>query len=200
MPTTNARSALMALALVAGALAASCGAAQGPDELTMLGFIGIQETTEGVQIEHVDINGDQKPDIWRYYRLGEAPATGQARPRVLFRKDVDLNFDGRLDVEIHVDPDGVVTREAFDLDFDGRVDMISEYRQGTLVRQALDDGFDGIVDVWRYFDGGLLVRKERDTDGDGRVDLWEYYEDGKLIRVGRDIDRDGRPELFEEEK
>ena len=43
----------------------------------MLGTIGVQETSEGVQIEQVDVNGDLRPDIWRHYRLGEPPAEGQ---------------------------------------------------------------------------------------------------------------------------
>ena len=189
---------LLAIAVAFSVLGlAACSGADSSDG-PALGFIGVEPGADGTYVEKLDINGDRRVDVWRHYRDGP-PAEGGGKPqRILFRKEVDLNFDGRPDLSIELDDQGALLREEFDLDFDRRIDMVTEYRDGVLWRQIMDDGFDGTIDVWRYFEGGKLVRKERDLDGDGTVDLWEYYESGKLIRTGRDLDGDGRPELFEE--
>ena len=190
------RSIARALPLLLCGLAACSGVddRDGP----ALGFIGVEPGADGTYVEKLDVNGDHRVDVWRHYRDAEPAAEGEKPQRVLFKKEVDLNFDGRPDLAIELDDQGALLREEFDLDFDRRIDMITEYKEGVLYRQIMDDGFDGTIDVWRYFEEGRLVRKERDQDGDGVVDLWEYYEQGKLIRTGRDLDRDGRPELFEE--
>jgi hypothetical protein len=196
----DARSALRPLLLwtlcaAVGAGAAGC-AGDGVRRDPNLGFISTEVGEGGTEVEKLDVNGDGRPDIWRHFALVEGP---EGRPqRLLVRKEIDLNFDGEVDIRIHLSPAGTVTKEEFDLDFDGRIDMVAEYEDGVLVTQSMDEGFDGTVDVWRYFEGGALVRKERDSDHDGRVDVWEYYQDGRLIRIGRDVDRDGRPEMFEE--
>lgn len=183
-----------------------------------LGHMGTSATEPGVEVELLDLNGDHQPDVWRYFRVVdsmEAPrmpsheeialgtwqredAGDEAAPwRVLFRKEVDLNFDGSQDVRVLIDDAGRVSREEFDLDFDGRVDMVSDYQGGALISQAMDQGFDGTIDVWRYFEEGRIVRKERDTDGDGLVDVWEYFDEGRLVRIGRDVNRDEKPDNFE---
>lgn len=183
------------LPFLVAAVLAGCSGGSGDRDPTM-GFISSEPGEGGTEVEKLDVNGDKRPDIWRHYVRGTGP---EGRPqKLLVRKDIDLNFDGDVDIRIHLDEQGVVTKEEFDLDFDGRIDMVASYEEGVLVTQSMDEGFDGTVDVWRYFEGGTLARKERDNDHDGSVDVWEYYEEGRLIRIGRDIDRDGRPEMFEE--
>lgn len=167
-------------------------------------------------IERIDVNNDQKPDVFKYYRLVEeaAPAGDKAQPgvkqqkKVLIRKEMDVNFDQRIDiVEFYTGDAGkeVKQREEMDLDFDGRVDATYHYKDGNVTLVEEDLGFDGKVDTWKYYqmtqgeDGkpvNRLVERRKDTNGDGNADVWEYYTKGSLARVGTDTNGDGTPDQF----
>lgn len=139
----------------------------------------------------VDTNGDQKPDLVRYFakESGESSASGEEG--VLLRKEVDLNGDGKVDLWTWYGADGEVERQAYDLDLDGRVDVVVFHEKGQVVRKEIHHAFSEKANVFKFYEGGKLVRVERDRDGDGRVDTWEYWENDQIDRIGEDLDGDG---------
>ena len=163
-------------------------------------------------IERIDVNGDHKPDVFKFYRNVEVPGATPDAPKVikraLVRKELDVNFDQRIDiVEYYEGEPGKEqkVKEEFDLDFDGRVDETRHYKDGNLTLIELDLGFDGKTDTWSYYqltqneEGkpvNRLVERRRDTNGDGVVDVWEYYTKGVLVKIGTDSNGDGTPDVF----
>jgi hypothetical protein len=187
---------LRALCFVSVLIAVGCGSAQEnlKDKVDMMA-LGAEKTKAGNLVERYDLNGDRKADFWKVYKLAEKDGKEVKR---LVRKDMDLNFDGKVDVRQDIDVNGQVVREFMDLDFDGHVDATAFYKDNVIIRREIDVTFDGKSDVIKYYAKGKLVRKVRDTNRDGRMDLWEYYNGGVLIRVGRDRDGNGKPESFED--
>jgi len=171
-----------------------------------------EQRSASAVIERIDINNDRKPDVFKHYALVDEPAGdgkgGRLQRKVLIRKEIDVNFDQRLDiVEYYKGESGkeIKEREEFDLDFDGRVDEIRKYDNGTLIEMQLDLGFDGRIDTWMFYqmtknedgkDVNRLNERRRDENGDGVLDSWEYYVKGKLQKVGRDTNGDGQPDMF----
>ena len=107
------------------------------------------------------------------------------------RKEVDVNFDGKIDLVRKMDEKGELIEERLDVDFDGRIDLVVTFQKGVIVKKSYDTNFDDTADMWRYFEGGQIAREEADLDYDGKVDFWEYYEGGVLDRTGVDRDGDG---------
>lgn len=167
-----------AAARVDGESAASTAPASFPEQLKGL-------HVSGELMREFDLDGDQKPDLWKYYRTGE---DGSER---LARKELDLNHDGRVDVWRYYGDREVLAVEAYDFDFDGQIDQINFYEKGAVVRKERDLSGDGATDLWIFYDQGKIARKERDSTGNGKVDYWEYWEDGQIGRIGEDLDGDG---------
>jgi hypothetical protein len=109
----------------------------------------------------VDVNGDGLADLRHVYN-----------GRVEACTEIDLNFDGHVDLTRLFDTSGTVAYEQFDLDFDGKLDQQSFYTGGKLARKELDTNFDRMVDTWVWCDGPYLGRLERDRHHAGRVDTW----------------------------
>lgn len=192
----------------AGAEGASASAAAAAAEPLQL------EVDPTGAIERVDVNGDQKPDVFKYYRSvdvatpGAAADAAKTAKKALMRKEVDVNFDQRIDiVEYYEGEPGkeVKVKEEYDLDFDGRVDETRHYKDGNVTLVELDLGFDGKTDTWSYYqltqneEGkpiNRLVERRRDQNGDGAVDVWEYYSKGTITKIGTDSNADGTPDQF----
>jgi hypothetical protein len=153
---------------------------------------------EGLIEQLVDLDVDGRDDIRNLYRE-RADA-----PRLLVRKELDLNKDGKFDVLSFFDDDGELIREEMDSDYDGRFDWTDHYQNGARVMSEYDTDYDGAPNVFKYYirnDDGVVVldRKERDEDGDGKIDVWERFNDaGEVVRTGRDTDGDGRMDVREE--
>jgi len=152
---------------------------------------------EGLIEQLVDLDVDGMNDIRNLYRE-RADA-----PRLLVRKELDLNKDGKFDVISFFDEDGDLEREEMDSDYDGRFDWTDHYKGGKRVMSEYDTDYDGRPNVFKYYienDDGVVVldRKERDEDGDGKIDVWERFKDGEVVRTGRDTDGDGRMDEREE--
>jgi len=155
-------------------------------------------------IEKFDVNGDGKADVLKYSRMEPDPSDAGRSRKVLFRKEMDVNFDKRIDIVQHFNADATLNKEEYDLDFDGKVDTIIHYKEGKKSMVEMNLTFSGKMDTWKYYTKeGQLERKERDGNGDGKVDVWEYYEkskDGKslvLVQIQRDVDGDGKPDVTE---
>lgn len=140
---------------------------------------------QGLQLKQFDLNRDDKPNVFKFFRLDDAGS------EQIVRKDIDLNNDGRVDVIQLFGDDGRLKSEQSDLDFDGKMDVTAYFEEDVLIRKELDLDFDGTPDILRYYAEGKLDRIETDANGDGRVDTWEYFVEGELDRVGTDNDGDG---------
>lgn len=143
---------------------------------------------DGLILEKVDLDGNGQPDIFNYYRE-RANA-----PRLLTRKDTDLNYDGRVDMRSWFDDYGHLQMEEMDIDFDGRWDQKDFYQDtngdGSVERVTSEIDTDGNErpNVFIVYRDGKVVRKERDTNGDNRIDVWEKFgEDGSVIKAGKDV-------------
>src|SRR4051812_48633083 len=168
------------------ALAACGGKSQGP-----INTAGSLETgaavdmtrcdPKGKQVVTADTNADKKSDVTKLYETRDV--NGQ-KVQILACKQVDLNYDDRVDIVYHYDREGTLSFEEFDLDFDGRFDLWTYYQGGKRVREEMDTNYDRRPDFTKYYEGDRLVRVERDTNYDGRVDEWQYFENGKLDRIG----------------
>jgi antitoxin component YwqK of YwqJK toxin-antitoxin module len=189
-----------ALLMMVGVPLVLCGCAttgknSGADKISRDDWVNpVQEYDEGNGFRKVtlDINSDRKPDVFNYYRDGEG-----SEENLLVRKEIDLNFDGTIDVT-QIWKDGVMTQEQIDADFDGRKDWIDFYDQGERIRAEWDTSFDGYPDQIRYYEGGTIARVEMDTTGDHQVDYWEYYEAGIMQRSGWDLNADGKVDKWGE--
>jgi hypothetical protein len=140
-------------------------------------------------VVELDINGDKTPDVWTYTVKGKA-ADGAEKERMV-RKELDINWDGKVDLTQYYDERENKVREAMDLDFDGKVDAIYFFEKGVNTRREEDVDGDGRSDVFKSYAKGKLVRKERDSNSDGKVDYWEYWEKDQVDRIGEDHDGDG---------
>ena len=157
------------------------------------------EVKKDAEIEKYDINGDKKPDVWKFYNLDGTKETPNAqRKRILAAKHMDVNFDAKVDMKIKYNKFGAVVEEQMDLDFDGKFDATDFYANGALIKRALAMNFASKPNVWKFFSKGKLTRKERDTNRNGKPDVFEYYEKGKLTRLGYDRDGDGKPDDFDQ--
>ncbi len=141
------------------------------------------------KVTEFDLNGDKKTDVWTFTVLSKGQ-DGKDFDR-LARKDLDINWDGKVDIARQYDEREQISREALDLDFDGKVDQVNYFEKGVIVRKERDLSSGGKPQAWLFYEKGKLVRKERDTNGDGRVDYWEYWEGDQVDRVGEDLDGDG---------
>lgn len=174
------------------ALAAACSHAAPKVETTESSVADNDITTEvqgDTMVRTYDLNHDHKPDDWKTYKLVHDPQDPTKTTEVLVKRELDTNFDGKIDVTTWYDEDGSKVKEAFDLDYDGKVDVIDTYEKNVLVRKQTLRGGPG--NQVAFYEGGKKVRVERDARGAGKVDTWEYYEGGKLQRVGEDVDGDG---------
>jgi hypothetical protein len=148
----------------------------------------------GKQVVTADTNDDKRPDVTKLYEVRQVNG---AKVQVLACKQVDLNYDDKIDIVYHYDQTGTLSFEEFDLDFDGRFDLWSYYQGGHKVREEMDTNYDRRPDFTKFFEADRLVRVERDTNNDGKVDQWEYYENGKLDRIGYDSTGSGRADKWD---
>ncbi|MCC6332871.1 MAG: hypothetical protein IT380_02655 [Myxococcales bacterium] len=180
-----------ALALAVAGCSTSKSAEQGePGENGEVLAEGIRQKQAGNEtVTEFDLNGDKKADVWTF-TITAKNEEGKDVDRVS-RKELDINWDGKVDISRNYDEREQVAREALDLDFDGKVDQVNYFEKGVIVRKELDLSAAGRPSEFKYYEKGKLVRKERDTNGDGKVDYWEYWEGDQVDRIGEDLDGDG---------
>jgi len=143
-------------------------------------------------LEITDSNKDGIPELKKYFILDDK------NNKILIRKELDLNMDGKIDYVYHynrINPDKIEKIEV-DHDFDGKFDEVRYYSpiDGSLIRKEYDTNFSGRADVIKRYHDGKLIRKEVDRNHDGRPDYWEYYQDNRLARTEIDSNFDGRPD------
>lgn len=145
--------------------------------------------TANVRTSDLDNNG--VPEVFKYYNTVDDPEKPGTKKTVLVRQDLDVTWDGKIDLWRYFGDDGQVTKEEWDTDYDGKVDEVRTFEAGVIVKSERDRNNDGKPDVVRFYKGGVLERKEVDGNNDGQPDRWEYYSGRVLDRVGVDKDHDG---------
>ncbi len=184
--------ALTGLALLLTGCAAAKTAEAGDTKATdgVVLSDGIRQKKQGNEkVIEFDLNKDKKPDVWTY-TVVDKTADGKEYDR-LVRKELDINWDGRVDISRTYDDREQIALEKLDLDFDGKVDQSNFFEKGVRVRAERDLASVGKTTEWVFYEKGKIVRKERDTNSDGKVDYWEYWEGDQVDRVGEDLDGDG---------
>jgi hypothetical protein len=142
---------------------------------------------DGMILQEIDLNDDHKPDVFNTYQ----PRSNA--PRLLVRKEVDLNLDGQVDKITYFNEKSELEREEMDGNFDGQFDWTDHYQDNQRVMSEVDSDGNGKMDQFSYYEGTppRITRKERDTDGDTWIDVWERFdENGVVNRTGRDTDGD----------
>lgn len=153
---------------------------------------------EGLIVHKFDSNGDNQPDVIKYFQEAPDPYNAAVTKRFLRKVEIDANADGNVDIRRFYDDFGNVIREELDANLDGKIETINYYDGGALTRKELLNIKDNRVEATRYYLRGQLLRVEKDTNGDGKVDYWEYYEEGVLTRLGRDHTGDGRADIWQQ--
>ncbi len=153
--------------------------------------------SQGLKLKQFDLNRDGAPDVFKFYRLEDDPKNPGNKLERLVRKEIDINFDTRVDIIRLYNDQNQVVEERTDLDFDGRIDEVTHFEAGTVVRKEIDLDYDSESDIIKYYEGGKLTRIESDRNDDGQVDTWEYFVNGELDRIGTDTDRDGKVDDWE---
>ncbi|MBA2322117.1 MAG: hypothetical protein H0V89_13305 [Deltaproteobacteria bacterium] len=180
----TSRSLVVVLAL------AACAKKQDPDAPTE--NLVTEVSSDGTVEQRVDFDANGQAEVINFYRERTEGS------RVLIRKELDLNRDGKSDVITYLDDRGSIEKEQMDGDFDGKFELVDTYQGGQRMTTEYDTDGDGKANVFKYYlkdQAGkiYLDRKERDENGDGRVDVWEKFDaSGSVIITGRDSDGDGK--------
>ncbi|MBM4389346.1 MAG: hypothetical protein FJ088_16545, partial [Deltaproteobacteria bacterium] len=109
------------------------------------------------QMEQTDLNDDKKADVFTVYVL-KSSEKGKIE-RILSRKEIDVNFDGKIDIVRFYDSMGNLSREEMDFDFDQRLDTISHYKDGKVYLSEHSSTFDGKMDIKKHFENDALILK-----------------------------------------
>lgn len=144
----------------------------------------------GMKIQKIDINGDGQVDVVNHYKEREDGT------QVLMYKSVDMNWDGKTDVQTWFNINGEIEKEAMDGDFDGLTEWVDHYKGNKLILSEIDSDFDGKFDLFRIYKSERLEEKRYDRDGDGKIDYWQYFDaNGTLLKTGKDTDGDGEVDV-----
>lgn len=153
----------------------------------------ITKQDDGTIVKRYDTDSDGKPNIVETVRHVEDPSDPKVTKKLLVKKLIDVNGDGKFDILKQYNDQGTLMKEVVDDDLDGTKDRVSYYsaESKSLSRKEIY-GEDGeTVVTKRFYTGDVLDRVEKDTNGDGTFDFFEYYSGGDIERIGRDEDGDG---------
>lgn len=199
---------LSSLALIAFLSACASTKEQGPApsetvdaDVPQPGAFSLPEPGQGYT--ELDTNGDRRTDMVKIWSQppSEAPEKEDGTSSaILLRKEVDLNYDGKVDLWNWYNSAGEVIRQAYDLDFDGKIDVIAYYEKGIVVRKEVFHTYGDEPDTFKYYEKGKLQRVERDSNRDGRIDTWEYWDGDVIDRVGQDLSGDGNVDRWTKQK
>ena len=135
----------------------------------------VRQECKGGDVQTVDANGDGTPDIRHHVSGGKRTCS-----------EIDMNFDGRVDVARFYAGDGSVKLEQHDFDFDGKLDEQAHFAGGALKTKELDTNYDGLIDTWLWCNGPFIERAERARRKAGKVDVLESYNNGLLAEIQYD--------------
>jgi hypothetical protein len=99
----------------AGQTRAPAGGCPGAAQQPQAGPEPVSTSDDGLERRAVDVNGDGRPDVVKYFAAGQ-----------LVREEIDLNFDGKPDVWSYYEGGRLVRKES-DFDGDGKADKVERY-------------------------------------------------------------------------
>ena len=150
-----------------------------------------------------DMNGDVKVDLWKYYMLKPMAKDETKMEYILVRKELDLNFDGRVDRIMYYNLKENLIREEIDTDFNGTIDRVHYYDDSMVIKTEFYQltcnsvNIDAIgdpsnPDLVRHYRKGVLTREETDGQCDGVVEYVTIFNaEGKIAQIGEDNNQDG---------
>ena len=150
-----------------------------------------------------DMNGDMHVDLWKFYTIKKMAKDETKLEYVLTRKELDLNFDGRIDRIMYYNTKENLIREEIDTNFDGTIDRIHYYDDGIIVKTEFyqlncntseidQPGPEVNPDLERHYRKGVLTREESDEQCDGAHERITIFNgEGNISQVGLDYDGDG---------
>lgn len=157
----------------------------------------------------LDMNRDLVVDLWKFYEKKQSSDEEQGE-LVLIRKEVDGNFDGRIDSILYYNEHEALIREELDTNFDGEVDVVRYYSNSQLAKvenysasQAnykIDEAGDvtPVPSSTRFYRKGVLTREEVDDDLDGKLNVVIVFDaNGKIVQKGFDHNGDGQINAWE---
>ena len=150
-----------------------------------------------------DMNGDLQVDLWKFYILKPTPSDVTKVEYVLTRKELDLNFDGRIDRIMYYNTKENLIREEIDTNFDGNIDRVHYYDDGIIVKtefyqlacnsraiDAPEEPFN--PNLVRHDRKGILTREEHDAHCDGiKEAITIFNAEGSISQIGEDNNGDG---------
>ena len=202
---------------IAGILAAlalsGCGSS-GTQGAQKLNFVEQNENLRfdntDVKRQVFDVNHDGQVDLWKFYAYKKLDDVEGPGDLLLIRKELDLNFDGRIDRIMYYNQKEELVSEEIDTNFDGTIDRIHHYDKAILVsteffqsegnRVAIDGVNNPTVypNMVRFFRNGKMTREEPDAEGDGLRERYVLFDvEGKISQIGHDDDGDGVVEYWE---
>ncbi len=197
-------SKVVVIALAASALAACKGKKSDTTPKNTADAQGIPKVdptlceTSGKNVVTYDLNKDNRPDVWRLYRVEDE---GGTKIEFMTCKQVDFDHDGRKDWVVAYNRKGNPLYERADFDYDGKFDMsaVFDVKTAHVAEVERDTDFDGKFDVKELYDSaGGLSSARRDRNGDNQPDQWEQYRDTILIAILYDDDFDGKVDRRDE--
>ena len=149
-------------------------------------------------IEPFDVNQDGEADMWKIYK--EITVSDEIR-RVFLRREIDLNFDGKLNYIKFYSEKGNIEKEYLDRDLDGIFDDIRFYEKNVVKKIEIYKSNPLEKDnltlrkkinpfkVYNYR-RGTLKRVTLDTRKSPKEDIFLFYKKNKLEQIGIDYDDD----------
>ena len=150
-----------------------------------------------------DMNGDVKVDLWKFYMLKPMAKDETKMEYILVRKELDLNFDGRIDRIMYYNLKESLIREEIDTNFDGSIDRVHYYDDSMIIKtefyQLNCNHFDidavgdpSNPDLVRHYRKGILTREETDAQCDGvSENITIFNAEGNISQIGDDNNGDG---------
>ena len=190
------------------ALFAVSGCAESNKDVKMMTY---KEARENLRFDNTDMkkqvfdmNGDAQVDMWKFYRYHKTVDTDGPGELMIVRKELDVNFDGRVDRIMFYNTKEELTREEIDTNFDNHIDRIYHYDSGLLVKtefytklcnamviDAPDDGPRN-PDLVRFYRKGILTREELDEYCTGHhTNVTIFNAEGAVTQTGEDKNGDG---------
>lgn len=156
-----------------------------------------------------DMNNDGTVDLWKYYSFKKTSDTEGDGEIVIARKELDLNFDGRIDRLMFYNQKENLIKEEIDTNFDGIIDRIHHYDNNLIVKTEFFQASCNQVEIdgqnnpevhpnlIRFYRQGVLTREEIDVACDGtRENVIIFNANGEIAQTGQDNNGDGIIEIW----
>ena len=147
-----------------------------------------------------DVNKDGNADMWKVYE--EIKTNDEETKRILSRREIDLNFDGKINYFKFYSDKGNIKKEYIDTDLDGIIDTIRYYEKNLITRKEIfkKNPIDKKLNInskikpyKKYiYTNQKLSRILIDRTGNGDLDEYLFFRKNKLIQIGFDDDNDGK--------